>query len=420
MPDDRTWNIGRTIRRAFAALLVGGALVQTIRIQAQPTSEPGPEVDEIRALPYLAFSKKKAEDGRTGVLTFDRRRSSPGYNLYSNRNLCLAELIDPHGDVVRSWRDPEPCRHWSNTELLADGDLLVAGMAPVDRSRPGGDLAARFLLRMAWNGDVIWRTHLPAHHDAELTPRNRILTLTMGGRSIPAWDPAHEVRDNDLVLLSPRGTVLERRSLFDLLSANAIGFELQRVAPDKGEIDLFHANSVEWMHHARLRGRHPLYDPGNVLVSIRHQDTIAVIDWHRRTLVWAWGRGEISGPHDATVLDNGHILLFDNGLARGWSRVIELDPMGGEIAWEYRAPNPTDFFTASRGASQRLANGNTLITNSDSGQVFEVTPRGEIVWEFVNTHLDAEGHCATIVRMKRYEKSFFDNVRKSRRGRSSQ
>jgi len=37
-----------------------------------------------------------------------------------------------------------------------------------------------------------------------------------------------------------------------------------------------------------------------------------------------------------------------------------------------------------RGACQRLANGNTLITLSDKGRVLEVTQEGEIVWEFWN------------------------------------
>ena len=88
--------------------------------------------------------------------------------------------------------------------------------------------------------------------------------------------------------------------------------------------------------------------------------------------------GEILGPHDASVLKNGHILIFDNGLGRGWSRVIELDPLARRIVWEYKAPTPTDFYTATRGGCQRLPNGNTLITDSEAGRVFEVTPDGVV------------------------------------------
>ena len=70
--------------------------------------------------------------------------------------------------------------------------------------------------------------------------------------------------------------------------------------------------------------------------------------------------------------------------------------------WEYRAPEPTDFYSGSRGSNQRLPNGNTLIADSDSGRAFEVTSEGEIVWDYAVPHLDDEGHRATIERAQRY------------------
>ena len=63
----------------------------------------------------------------------------------------------------------------------------------------------------------------------------------------------------------------------------------------------------------------------------------ALRDWKTKRIVWSWGQDEISGPHDATLLANGNVLLFDNGLGRDWSRVIEVDPFTREIVWEYRA-----------------------------------------------------------------------------------
>ncbi len=381
--------------------------------EAAVSESAGADADRLRSLPYLDFSPEKAEAGRLGVVTLDPRRSYPGYTLYSNRNLCSAELIDARGRLVHSWRRP-PCHHWVNPELLPDGDLLLTGMDAIENDERQPWFDAHFILRLSWNGEVVWKRRLPAHHDNELTPGNRLLTLTRRFGHRPAFHPTVEVRDNLLTLLSLDGTVVEERSLFDLFSREPAGFRLQdvRIETRHGaqEIDLFHANSVEWMRRPDLQDRHPIYALGNVLISIRHQDTIAVIDWHRERVIWTWGQGEISGPHDATVLDNGNILLFDNGLSRRWSRVIELDPLAGEIVWEYKAESPEDFFTASRGANQRLPNGNTLITNSDSGQIFEVTPEGEIVWEFLNPHLDEAGHRATIVRAKRYETSWIDHL----------
>jgi hypothetical protein len=120
------------------------------------------------------------------------------------------------------------------------------------------------------------------------------------------------------------------------------------------------------------------------------------------------GEGEISGQHDATVLANGNILIFDNGLDRRASRIVELDPLRKEIVWEYQAAEPQDFFSLRKASSQRLANGNTLIANSDSGDAFEVTPAGERVWHYVNPRADAHGNRATIVRIKRYPTVLID------------
>ncbi|MEE9500603.1 MAG: hypothetical protein V3V48_00875, partial [Candidatus Aminicenantaceae bacterium] len=44
------------------------------------------------------------------------------------------------------------------------------------------------------------------------------------------------------------------------------------------------------------------------------------------------------------------------------------------------------FFTHWLGYNQRLKNGNTLITESDQGRIFEVLPNNTIVWEYVNPY----------------------------------
>ena len=375
-----------------------------------PNLRPRKEVDRLRSLGYLGYAEKPATDRRSGVVAYDEDRSYPGYNLYCSRNQCTAVLIDATGQVIQTWQQAGG-RYWSNCELLPNGDLLVPGTGASDEADPVAVDAARFLLRMSWVGRVIWKLPIPAHHDAELTPRGQILTLTRHQRHLPAIDPDRAVVDNSLAILSDQGQVLEEVSLYDLLSRHPDLFRFQKVAPnDAGLIDLFHANTVEWMDDAELEGKHAIYASSNVVVCSRHQDTIAIIDWGAKRLVWTWGQGEVSGPHHPTVLPGGNILVFDNGLGRRWSRVIELDPLARRIVWEYKAAVPTDFYTRASGASQRLGNGNTLITNSGSGQAFEVTPGGQIVWEFLNGRFDARGRRATIVRMKRYERSYVDAI----------
>jgi hypothetical protein len=80
--------------------------------------------------------------------------------------------------------------------------------------------------------------------------------------------------------------------------------------------------------------------------------------------------------------------------------VLELDPATRTVTWRYGEAEGERFFSAKRGASQRLANGNVLITDSESGRAFEVTRAGEIVFEFANPHI-FEDKRAAIYRMTR-------------------
>lgn len=360
------------------------------------------DVDQLRALGYAGYADATVDPDVGPVVFLDASRSEPGYNLFSNRMLSSAQIMDAEGRILHTWSRPKH-RHWSNCELLPGGDLLVLGSRFAAESEGSFE---RYIMRLDWDGELLWKVDMEAHHDVELGPDGRLATLTMGSRRIPVVNPEVDVRDNGVAILSGDGDVLAEYSLFDMLAANPDVFRFQAVGEmvlqGKPVIDLLHANSVEYVRANAHEQRHPLYRPGTLIVSFRHQDTIAAFDLERESVVWAWGQDDISGPHDATMLENGHILLFDNGLEREWSRVLEIEPIEGRIVWEYRAPNPKDFYTASRGSNQRLANGNTLVANSDSGEAFEVTPEGEIVWRFLNPNAGEGGKRATIVRMRRY------------------
>jgi hypothetical protein len=80
------------------------------------------------------------------------------------------------------------------------------------------------------------------------------------------------------------------------------------------------------------------------------------------------------------------MLLFDNHHAPGQSEVIEFDPFSQQVLWSYTGTTDKLFYTANCGSSERLPNGNTLITESNNGRAFEVTPDKTIVWEFYNPH----------------------------------
>jgi hypothetical protein len=197
-------------------------------------------------------------------------------------------------------------------------------------------------------------------------------------------------------------------------------------AGDKLDGDVFHTNSLELLD-GRFADRDPAFAAGNLLLSSRVLHTVFVLDpafgdpaSHderpdpdgRARVVWAQ-RGSWRSQHEPHLLPDGDILLFDNSGAEPHSRVLEvgLTP-AGQPAPERVVFEGTDerrFYTKFCGAAARLPNGNTLITETGPGRVLEVTPVGEVVWEFVNPAQD-EGKVASIFELVRLEPEAADAV----------
>ena len=395
---------------------------------AGPASEAGAAVpdgrddsllDEIDALTALGYASdvETGDDGSSGVVFHDEKRSAPGYNLFTVPALSRAELVDGRGERVHGWSHPDEGPgapgnlQWYRSLLTPEGDLLVVGAERTDWSEPSGlprvADEARYLMRLNWDGDLLWKCKLHAHHDVEITPAGQILTLTFQRREIPEIHSEVPVRVDRLTLLDGDGQRLESRSLLKAIRRRPEAFPLGSKAPDKlgGDpwVDLLHANSCEWMRNADLAERDAIYALDNVLVCFRHQHRIAIFNWTRNEVVWSWGQGEIWGPHDAQVMENGEILLFDNGLGKGRSRALLLDPLSNEIVWQWEADPPESFYTASQGSVQQLVGGNFLLTESESGRVLEITRSGERVWEYLCPLTTGPGRRAGIARTFRYE-----------------
>ncbi|MCI1749217.1 MAG: arylsulfotransferase family protein [Acidipropionibacterium sp.] len=162
------------------------------------------------------------------------------------------------------------------------------------------------------------------------------------------------------------------------------------------------------------------------MLSARSANIVAIVSRDTGDIVWRLGPdfarnprteklGWIVAPGDVHLIPRGtpgegHLLLLDgggtggygaprgsvtNGIGverRDYSRILEIDPISLAVVWQYTPDEaghvqPLDsykFFSASGGSVQRLPNGNTLIADSDTGRVFQVTPGHETVWEYVS------------------------------------
>ena len=127
-----------------------------------------------------------------------------------------------------------------------------------------------------------------------------------------------------------------------------------------------------------------------VYLSLRTTSGIIAVNKNTKEVVWELKYPLVAQQHNPTIVD-GNLLCFDNGNIRPssihHSRIVEYD-FEKELVWSYVDDMPPAFFSPYMGSVERLWNGNTFICESAFGRLFEVTPEGETVWEYVIPDFD--------------------------------
>jgi acetyl esterase/lipase len=100
---------------------------------------------------------------------------------------------------------------------------------------------------------------------------------------------------------------------------------------------------------------------------------IAEIEWPSGKLLW---KAPNDHGHDVQALPQGHVLFTINPQ----KKVVEIDG-GHKEVWTYSEGLEHPL------AAQRLANGNTLISDARLGKVIEVTPDKRVVWKYESADL---------------------------------
>lgn len=373
----------------FAAVQVGLIPAKTFESIGGNRFEILPQVsprDQLRSLPYVQ-AQFDPDSTLRGVISFDTAKADPGMNFYNPYREDYALLIDMAGNTVHEWKYQYPGGFWHHAELLEDGSVLVVIK----------DLA---IIKLDRCSNLLWSYETRAHHGVWVDEDGRIYILTRGLVDAPEVHSSRKILDDRVVVLTASGLLEDELSVLTLLRRSGYAYLLRNVEDmafdESDELDPLHTNHVE-VFDGSLAGRSTLFERGNFLISIKQLNAIAIVDGSTQRIIWLWGPNNLVLPHHPRLLANGHILVFDNGTDR--SRVIELDPAERRIVWSYE--NGTDFFSRSMGSVQRLPNGNTLITESQKGYVFEVDPAGEIVWKFANPEVNEQGERLNVWRMTR-------------------
>ena len=330
--------------------------------------------------------------GRVGLTASDPAKACPGYVLYTPMSsLGDVYLIDVDGSVAHRWRMPYPPGLYGY--LLPNGNLFYGGKV-VDETWDRFPSWKRFkggvMIEADRHGNVVWEHRDPDHHhDHRRTESGGALYMTLelmdpdlaaqvqGG--VP--DSAPEGMWEDvLVEVDAQGN-----RIWEWHAAEHLDLEKHIVTMNDRRDEWSHGNTVVPLGNDR------------VMFSFRNISTIGIIDKAGGEITWQLGYETLAQQHDPSMLDNGNVLVFDNGSHRKnsglpFSRVIEVNPANNEIVWEYTDNPAYNFFSSYISGARRLPNGNTLITEGQSGRMFQVTPECEVVWEYINPHfhVDAE------------------------------
>lgn len=240
-------------------------------------------------------------------------------------------------------------------------------------------------------------------------------TFWIPGRTLSTDDPGRRSQfpglgsprhQNFLLHLSQNGEVLQRINILSVLYENNLQRLIVKKDVDRSS-DVTHLNDVEPLG-ASLAEEYPMFEAGDLLISLRDVELVLVLDPETRRVKWSAFRPFIA-QHDPDFLGDGWIGVFDNnvddtfrGSMLGGSRIVALQPHTDSLEVRFPTPESAPLFSNFGGSWQQLKNGNMLITETTAGRVVEVTDRGETAWEWIHDAYD-NVHVPEVYRASRHE-----------------
>lgn len=148
-----------------------------------------------------------------------------------------------------------------------------------------------------------------------------------------------------------------------------------------GHQQLFFSHDIQWIREKEIGMGDGLPGAGNLLIFNN-------------------GARQLGGVFSSVVEYNPYDGPMANGvyvpeMAAGYKRVSPGMGAGelvsNQIVWTFKSTLPNAFYSSYISGAQRMPNGNTLVCSGAHGHLFEVTPEGEVVWEYINPVGDRTG-----------------------------
>ena len=253
-------------------------------------------------------SQTRRRIARTGLTAHDPAKASPGYTLYAPMSgNGEVYLLDANGNVAHRWQMPYPPGLYGY--LLPNGNLFYGGKVRDDGGRDIFEAMKRFkggvMLEADWDGNILWEHRDPYHHhDARRTESGGCLYMTVarmddaqaakiqGGQ--PGSDAGGMYADVLVEVDADGNRIWEWRAA-------------EHLDPDQHVITF---NDLR-MNGATATPSYHCRAP--VMFSFRNISTVGIIDKASGNVVWQIGDDTLAQQHDPSLLDNGNVLIYDNG-----------------------------------------------------------------------------------------------------------
>lgn len=365
------------------------------------------------------------------------------YTLFNDLQSTITSLIDYSGNHIHAWTND--FRPGASAYLQPDGTIIFTGKLnnpDFSRGGAGGRIEKQdWQGEPLWSFDYSAPGYCQ-HHDIEALPNGNILLIAWesisseiaiaNGRNPSYIDSSGEIWTDTIVECTTDGTIVWKWSAMDHLvqdfDPGKLNYNIISNHPGLIDFNYPYRDRDDWLHMNSIS-----YNEGldQILVSVNAFSEIWVIDHSTTTeqaaghnggnsgkggdLLYRWGNPEAYGrgspedrifgkQHDAHWIEQGlsgegNILLFNNGQHRGYSSADEITPPlqpdgsysfqsdgtygPAYLSWTYEGVPPSDiFYSSALSNAQRLPNGNTLICEGPNKYIFEVTPYGEVIWDF--------------------------------------
>ena len=328
-----------------------------------------------------------------------------------------------HHDFVRGFNPKlgEPTTFYLSNRQVTHEECIALGCDPANGPYDGAEIDT--VVEVDMNGDIIWEWRFVDHliQDIDPTKKNYVgagKTIADYPNRLDANLPGRPIRQDWLHL-----NAMDYNEELDLVMFDTVQGEVYIV--DHGGTFVPGDPEASMALAAGPQGD-LLYRFGDPARYEQGDPPYIRDDWTTSRT----GHKQIGGIHDIHWIDEGlpgagNLLMFNNAQylfeSIPQSYIFEVNPyldangvdtgefvnppdagyfvwesedrrnthkepknMSNQIVWMWGAKSGTNFFSHIGSSAQRLPNGNTFMCADTEGQLVEVTPEGDVVWEYIN------------------------------------